>query len=75
MEQKRPADALAAYDRSMTRYPKRFNGLLGAARAARATGDESVSRSYYAQLIEVAAHGTRQVALEEARNQAAGEQP
>ena len=41
MEQKQPAEALAAYKRSLELYPKRFNGLLGAARAARALGDTS----------------------------------
>ena len=35
MEQKQPAEALAAYTRSLELHPKRFNGLLGAARAAR----------------------------------------
>ena len=59
----------------MTSYPKRFNGLLGAARASHATGDESASRGYYGQLIEVAAHGTRQVVLEEARSRVVGRQP
>lgn len=67
MEQQQPAEALVAYKRSMELYPKRFNGLLGAARAARALGDESQARSFYAQLLEVAAGGTRQPALEEAR--------
>ena len=39
MEQKQPAEALAAYRRSLDLYPRRFNGLLGAARAARAQDD------------------------------------
>ncbi|CAN5769822.1 hypothetical protein BH20ACI3_BH20ACI3_22520 [soil metagenome] len=68
MEQKQPAEALAAYKRSMELYPRRFNGLLGAARAARALGDESLARTFYQKLLEVAAGGTRQPALKEARN-------
>ena len=68
MEQKQPAEALAAYKRSMELYPRRFNGLLGAARAARALGDESLARTYYQKLLEVAAGGTRQPALKEAQN-------
>ena len=40
MEQKQPAEALVSYRRSMELYPRRFNGLLGAARAARTLGDE-----------------------------------
>ncbi len=63
----RPSDALSAYRRAMELYPRRFNSLLGAARAARALGDVTQARDHYAQLLEVAAHGTRQGALEEAR--------
>ena len=36
MEQKKPARALAEYQESLKRYPRRFNSLLGAARSARA---------------------------------------
>ena len=72
MEQKQPTEALVAYKRSMELYPKRFNGLLGAARAARAVGDASQARSFYAQLLQVAAGGTRQHALEEAQAYVAG---
>jgi RecB family exonuclease len=67
MEQGQPAEALAAYRRSMVLYPRRFNGLLGAARAARALGDES-ARTFYQALLEVAAGGTRWPALEEAQS-------
>jgi tetratricopeptide (TPR) repeat protein len=67
MEQKQPAEALAAYKRSMELYPKRFNGSLGAARAARALGDESQARTFYKQLLEVADGGNRQPALNEAQ--------
>jgi tetratricopeptide (TPR) repeat protein len=66
MELRRPADALAAYRRSLERYPKRFNSLLGAAQAARALGDESAARTLYQELLAVAGSGTRQSALKEA---------
>jgi uncharacterized protein HemY len=66
-QQKHPAEALAAYRKSLDHYPRRFNSLLGAARAARALDDESLSRSYYKELIEVAEGGTRHEVLEEAR--------
>jgi tetratricopeptide (TPR) repeat protein len=46
MEQKQPAEALAAYRRSIELYPGRFNALLGAARAARASGEESQARAF-----------------------------
>ena len=67
IEQKHPEEALAAYKRSMELYPRRFNGLLGAARAARALGDESLALTFYQELLEVADGGTRQPALKEAR--------
>lgn len=71
MEQERPAEALAAYKHAMELSPRRFNGLLGAARAARALGDASSARIYYRELLEVAEGGTRQPALKEAANYAA----
>jgi tetratricopeptide (TPR) repeat protein len=68
MEQKQPGDALAAYRRSIELYPRRFNGLLGAARAARGLGDESLARRFYQEFLEVAHDGTRHAALREAES-------
>jgi uncharacterized protein HemY len=68
MEQKQPAEALVAYKRSLELYPRRFNGLLGAARAAHALGDETLARTFYQELLEVADGGTRQPALKEAQS-------
>lgn len=34
MERAEPGEALGAYQRALKLYPGRFNGLLGAARAA-----------------------------------------
>lgn len=67
LEQKQPAEALAAYKRSLELYPRRFNGLLGAARAAHALGDAPLARTFYQSLLEVAEGGTRQPALKEAQ--------
>jgi tetratricopeptide (TPR) repeat protein len=67
MELKQPALALAAFQRSLELYPKRFNSVLGAARAAQALGDRSQARSFYAALLEIAGGGTRQAELKEAR--------
>ena len=67
MEEKRPAEALAAYRRSLELYPRRFNSLLGAARAARASGDQSLAGQFYRELIAVAARGSNRPGLEEAR--------
>jgi hypothetical protein len=68
MEQEKPAAALVAYQRSMKRYPKRFNSLLGAARAARTVGDEPLARTLYQDLLAVAGDGSRIPALMEAKN-------
>jgi tetratricopeptide (TPR) repeat protein len=68
MEQGRPAEALAAYRRSVELYPGRFNGLLGVARAARASGNEALAREYYQRLLELAPQSTRRSALDEARS-------
>jgi len=68
LEQTQPTKALAAYKRSIESYPRRFNSLLGAARAARALGDESLARTFYQELLEVADGGTRQPALKEAQH-------
>lgn len=67
MELDRSAEALAAYRRALALHPRRFNALLGGARAARALGDELVARGFYRELLEVADGGTRQPALTEAR--------
>ncbi len=67
MAQSRYREALEAYRQSLNRYPRRFNGLLGAARAARATGHDGTALSCYRTLLEVAAPGGGRPALEEAR--------
>src|SRR5687767_9045456 len=67
LEQGRPGDALAAYQRSLALYPRRLNSLLGAARAARDAGRVAVARTMYAEVLTVAGSGTRRPVLDEAR--------
>jgi hypothetical protein len=67
LEQARPDDALAMYRRSLDGHPGRFNSLLGAARAAAAAGDSAAARTFYQELLEAAADGTRQSVIDEAR--------
>ena len=67
MELKQASEALAAYKRAMDLYPRRFNSLLGAARASIALGDKAMASDFYKTLLEVADGGTRQPALQEAR--------
>lgn len=66
LEQSSPSEALAGYQRSLELYPRRFNSLLGAARAARALGDTAQAADYYRRLLAIAGGGTRPGPLEEA---------
>lgn len=68
LEQKRPAEALAAYQHALALYPRRFNGLLGVARAARSLGDTVVARKAYEELLVVAEGSSRKAVLQEARD-------
>jgi tetratricopeptide (TPR) repeat protein len=67
MEEERPREALAAYRRALAAYPGRFNGLLGAARAASAAGDGEEARRLYGELLAAAAPGSSRPGLDEAR--------
>ena len=59
LEMGRAADALSAFEQTMTREPNRFRSIEGAARAAQASGDTAKARSYYAKLIELCPRGDR----------------
>ena len=67
LEQAQPAEALVAYRQSLDLYPRRFNSLLGAARAARASGHKEVARTLYRDFLQLATGGGRRSAVEEAR--------
>ena len=49
----RPADALASYEATLAREPKRARALFGAARAAERAGNAAVARRHYAELAEL----------------------
>jgi len=68
LEQKRSAEALEAYQHALALYPRRFNGLLGTARAARALGNAAVARKAYEELLVVGEGSTRKAVLQEARD-------
>ncbi|HET7039302.1 MAG TPA: tetratricopeptide repeat protein [Gemmatimonadales bacterium] len=59
LEAGRAGEALAAYRQSLADYPRRFNSLLGASRAAQATGDTTAARAFHRQLLEVAPRSRR----------------
>ena len=67
LELKRPAEALAEYKAALKNSPNRFDGLLGAARAARASGDTSEAQSLYAKLEEICSPGADRPELAEAK--------
>jgi len=68
LELKQPREALREFEASFRNTPNRFNGLYGAARAARLGDDEKTARTYYAKLIELCAHAdTIRPELEEAK--------
>src|SRR5262249_48727344 len=62
-------ESLAAYETVLKTAPNRFNALWGAASAAEATGNTSVSAKYYRKLIEVGV-GNERNELETARKKA-----
>jgi tetratricopeptide (TPR) repeat protein len=55
MEIDRPSDALEAYEASLDKWPARHHTLLGAARAAEATGDEELALDYWEEFAELTA--------------------
>lgn len=48
-------EALAAFEETMAKEPHRFNGYVGAARAAQALGDTARAKANYEKLIAIAA--------------------
>jgi len=56
IELKQPAAAVPEFEASLQISPNRFNGLYGAARAARSAVDPKKARLYYGKLIELSRH-------------------
>ncbi len=57
LESDRPAEALAEYEAVLRIYPRRFNGVAGAAAAAARAGRHDLARRYYGELVVLAEHG------------------
>jgi tetratricopeptide (TPR) repeat protein len=53
LELNRPSEALADYEASLKRAPRRLAGIHGAAKAAKLAGDGAKAGRYYAELIEM----------------------
>ena len=71
LELDRPKEALAEYEGSLKRSPRRLVGLYGAAHSAKLAGDVTKATRYYAELAEMtkAGDGTR-AEIKEAREAA-----
>jgi hypothetical protein len=67
LELKRPSEALAEYKTVLKNSPNRFDGLLGAARSAQASGDPGGAQSFYAKLTQVCGAGADRPELAEAK--------
>ena len=52
LELKRPAEALRAYEATLTREPNRARTVFGAARAAELSGNATAARKHYAHFVE-----------------------
>lgn len=51
LELQQPAAAMREFETSLRIAPNRFNGLYGAARAARLTGDRKSAKTYYGKIM------------------------
>jgi hypothetical protein len=67
LELKRPAEALVEYKTDIKNAPNRFDGLLGAAHAAQASGEASIAQSFYAQLVSICSPGADRPELAEVK--------
>ncbi len=75
LELGRPGDALKEYESALRITPNRFNALAGAGDAARASGDASAAKRYYASLLEVAAPSSKRPEIAVARAFVKGKAP
>lgn len=66
LELGKPAEALAEYRSDLASSPNRLNGLYGAARSARLSGDAAAAKSYYEKVIALCgkADGAREQVAE-----------
>ena len=67
LEAKRTADALAEYKVVLKNAPNRFDALLGAGRAAQASGDPVRAQTFYAKLRQMSSAGADRSELAEAK--------
>jgi tetratricopeptide (TPR) repeat protein len=56
LEMKKPAQALEQFEATLTKEPRRFRALYGAARAAQLSGNPGASQRYFGELLKVCGH-------------------
>jgi hypothetical protein len=54
-----PAKALAQFEATLKREPRRFRALYGAAHAAQLSGSSDLSQKYFVELLTVCAHSDK----------------
>jgi hypothetical protein len=67
LERGKAEEALAAYQATMAKEPNRFNGFVGAAKAAAALGDKPTAKADYEKLLAMADGNSDRPALAAAR--------
>ncbi|NIP22223.1 MAG: hypothetical protein GWN67_23105 [Phycisphaerae bacterium] len=72
MELEKPEQALLAFKQSLELYPRRFNSLVGAARAAQALEDKQTAKKYYAELLSISVSESKRAGVQEARKYITG---
>jgi hypothetical protein len=59
LKMNKPAEALAQFEATLKREPRRFRSLYGAAHAAQVSGSRAVSKQYFAELLTVCEHSDK----------------
>jgi hypothetical protein len=69
LETNKPAKALAQFEATLEKEPRRFRSLYGAAHAAQLSGRGNLSQKYFGELLTVCAHADMpgRAEIEEAR--------
>jgi tetratricopeptide (TPR) repeat protein len=68
LDMNKPEDALANYIIDLKYHPNRFNGVYGAAVAAKRSGNTSMMKSFYKQLVDITEKGSARPEVKEAMN-------
>lgn len=76
LQTRQPAQALQQFEITLTREPRRFRALYGAARAAQLSGKRAASQGYFQELLQVCerADEPARAEIQEARTQGAARQ-